>query len=64
MNKTRKREASQVLAVDIEELAAMLCCGHATARKIGEQAQARVTIGRRNLYFIDKIRTYLESRAE
>lgn len=64
MNKTRKRETSQVLAVDIENLAAMLSCGHATARKIGEQAQARVTIGRRNLYFVDKVRAYLESLAE
>ena len=64
MNKTRKRETLQVLTVDIEKLAAMLCCGRATARKIGEQAQARVTIGRRNLYFIDKVRAYLESLAE
>ena len=47
MNKTGNRQTEHPLAVDIEHLSAMLSCGHATARKIGEQAGAKVVIGRR-----------------
>ena len=46
MNKTKAREAEKQITVDIEKLAAMLSCGHATARKIGEDAGARIEIGR------------------
>lgn len=64
MNKTRTTNNEVPLTVDIEKLSAMLSCGHATARKIGEQAQARIVIGRRVLYSVDRIRRYLESLAE
>lgn len=47
MNKTKKRQIEQPLTVDIETLAAMLSCGYAIARKIGEEAKAKITIGRR-----------------
>lgn len=43
----------------------MLSCGHVTAIKIGEQAKARITIGRRVLYSVEKIKkylTYMETR--
>ena len=53
-----------MLTVDIEGLAAMLCCGQATARKIAEDAGARITIGRRVLYSVSKIEKYLEAIAE
>lgn len=33
-------------------------CGRATARKIGEQAEARICIGRRVLYSVDKVKQY------
>ena len=59
MNKTKERESIEVLAVDIDKLAAMLSCGHATARKIGEQAEAKINIGRRVLYSVDKVKKYL-----
>lgn len=49
MNKTKERKTSQPITVDIEGLSAMLSCGHATARKIGEQAEAKIVIGRRVL---------------
>lgn len=42
MRQTKERESSCRLAVDIEGLAAMLSCGHMTARKIGEDAGAVV----------------------
>lgn len=41
MNKTKIRATEQPIAVDIEGLSAMLSCGRATARKIGEQAGAK-----------------------
>ena len=47
------------IAVDIEGLSAMLSCGRATARKIGEQAGAKIVIGRRVLYSIEKVKKYL-----
>ena len=56
MNKTLKREDNHKITVDIERLAAMLSCGRATARKIGEQAEARICIGRRVLYSVDKVK--------
>ena len=37
----------------------MLSCGRATARKIGEQAGAKIVIGRRVLYSIEKVKKYL-----
>lgn len=64
MNKTKIRQTRQTLTVDIENLSAMLSCGHATAKKIGEQAGARIIIGRRVLYSVDKVRHYLDCMAE
>ena len=61
MKATCRRTSNQVLTVNIEELAGMLSCGLATARKIGEDAQARVTVGRRVLYSVSKIQKYLDS---
>lgn len=59
MNKTKIRATEQPIAVDIEGLSAMLSCGRATARKIGEQAGAKIVIGRRVLYSIEKVKNYL-----
>ena len=58
MNKTAQRKSDQQITVDIEKLAGMLSCGRATARKIGEQAGARITIGRRVLYSVDAVKKY------
>lgn len=64
MLQTKQREANRKLAVDIEGLAAMLSCGQATARKIGEDAGARILIGRRVLYSVNKVEQYLNLMAE
>ena len=66
MNKTKKYNLSQMnfITVDIEQLSAMLCCGQATARRIGELAQARVQIGRRVLYSVDKVKQYINAMSE
>ena len=64
MNKMIDRETESVLAVDIDKLSAMLSCGHATARKIGEQAEARIIVGRRVLYSVEKVQKYIQLLAE
>lgn len=64
MNKTFNRNDPDVIVVDIEKLSAILSCGCATARKIGEQAEARIFIGRRVLYSVNKVQKYLDSIAE
>ena len=64
MNKTFNRNDPDVIAVDIEKLSAILSCGCATARKIGEQAEARIFIGRRVLYSVNKVQKYLDSISE
>ena len=64
MNKTKVSVSEYLIAVDVEQLSAMLSCGHATARKIAEQAHAKITIGRRVLYSVEKVQNYLDSLAE
>lgn len=64
MNKTKKRTSDKPLTVDIEKLSAMLSCGHATAKKIGEQAHAKIVIGRRVLYSVEKIEKYIQDYEE
>ena len=59
MNKTKERPTSQPITVNIDKLSAMSSCGHATARKIGEQAGAKIVIGRRVLYSVEKVKNYL-----
>ena len=41
----------------------MLSCGQATARRIGADAKARIEIGRRVLYSVNKIEKYIETMA-
>ena len=59
MNKTKERPTSPPITVNIDNLSAMLSCGHATERKIGEQAGAKIVIGRRVLYSVEKVKNYL-----
>ena len=64
MNKTLVRESDEKITVDIDSLSAMLSCGHATARKIGEQAEARICIGKRVLYSVDRVKMYIRDISE
>lgn len=64
MYKTKIRATEQPITVNIERLAAMLSCGRATARKIGEQAGAKIVIGRRVLYSVEKVKKYLSCLEE
>ena len=60
MRKTTEYKAENRLTVDIEGLMAMLYCGEVTAKKIADYAEARVIVGRRVLYNVDKIKKYLD----
>jgi hypothetical protein len=42
----------------------MLSCGADTAKKIADLAEARIIIGRRVLYNVNKIQKYLDAIAE
>ena len=64
LKRTAERETKHKITVDIEGLAAMLSCGTSTAKKIAEMAEARIVIGRRVLYSVDKIKAYLEIMTE
>lgn len=64
MNKTTKTENASFLGkalVTTPELQGMLSCGRVTALQIGQNAGARVSIGRRVLWNTRKINSYLDA---
>lgn len=63
MQRTLKRDSEKVLTTDANGLAGMLKCGRATASKIGNEAGARIQIGRRVLYKVSKVEEYLNALA-
>ena len=63
MRKTTEYNTENRLTVDIEDLMAMLSCGAVTARKIADYAEAKIIVGRRVLYNVDKIEKYLDAMA-
>lgn len=48
------------LTVTTEELQVLLGCGRKSAVDIGELAEARIQLGRRVLWNVEKIKTYLD----
>lgn len=67
MNKTEKRYQTLPFgksSIDTGELQAMLSCGRSTAVQIGNNANARIQIGRRVLWNVKKINQYLDSISE
>ena len=66
MRKTSNLNANKNLneTVSTESLMALLDSGRSSAVKIGEAAGAKITIGRRVLWSLPKIRRYLESICE
>lgn len=58
MRAIEKRDTERKIAVSLPELATMLGCGRYTASKIGEDAHARIYIGKRVLYSVEKIEEY------
>lgn len=66
MRATKRQDLplSSMVAVSADTLAGMLDCGRATAVKIGADAGARIQVGKRVLYSVEKVRCYLDSLAE
>lgn len=51
-------------SVDTKELQEMLSCGRVTAVQIGNNAGAKIQIGRRVLWNVRKVNAYLDSISE
>ena len=65
MRKTKHRESPyNALCVTLQELAGMLGCGLSTARNVGQEAGAKVCIGRRRLYYVPKVEAYINRLTE
>ena len=47
------------LAVTTDELQALLGCGRKSAVDVGELAEARIQLGKRVLWNVQKVQTYL-----
>lgn len=61
MVKRTKRETTlERIAVDTDELAALLSCGTSSARKVGEAAGAKIKLGGRVLWNLRKIREHID----
>ena len=52
------------MSVDTKELQSMLTCGRDTAVKIGMKAHARIQIGKRVLWNVQKVQEYLNNISE
>ena len=57
---TKKTQDKDRVLVDITDLTRLLSCGTKSAKKIAEEAGAVVSVGRRKLYAINKIKRHLE----
>ena len=64
MNKTNTKDNDIKLTTNTEGLLAMLGCGRTTAFKIGEEAHAKIKVGRRTLWSVEKIQNYLNNKTE
>ena len=62
--KARRAEEQNVRYMGTRELCTYLSVGQSTARKIGEKAGARVKLGRRVLFDMQAIDTYIEGMRE
>lgn len=63
MRNTNTIDTNNPIAVNIDALQAMLGCGKDTARQIGAAAGARVKIGKRVIYSVDKVNEYINANA-
>ena len=61
--KTKYTAEQDVIMINTEQLMKKLNCGYKTATIIGEEAKARIYIGRRVWYKVTLIEKYLEKIA-
>lgn len=63
MRKTKADNISDAIMVTTEQLMQKMNCGYQTAVTIGTKAKARIYIGRRVWYNVQKIEEYLKEIA-
>lgn len=63
MRKTKYNSEEDIIMLTTEQLMKKLNCGYKTATIIGEEAKARIYIGRRVWYKLTLIEKYLEKIA-
>ena len=63
MRKTKANNSTDAIMVTTEQLMDKMNCGYQTAVTIGAQAEARIYIGRRVWYNVEKIEKYLQKIA-
>lgn len=63
MIRTNRTEYNERILIDADALQTTLNCGKCTAEKIAAAAGAVVRVGKRKLYNVKKLETYLESIA-
>ncbi len=59
MRKTKANNISDAIMITTEQLMQKMNCGYQTAVTIGTEAEARIYIGRRVWYNVEKIEKYL-----
>lgn len=62
-SKNNEIKLCEKLALDTTDLMQVLSCGRSTAVEIGEAAGARIQIGKRVLWNVEIIQSYLDSIA-
>ena len=62
MNKRNENITPTKLYVGIDELKTMLSIGRNRALQVGEKANAKVKVGRRTLYNVEKVKEYMASK--
>lgn len=63
MSKAKDIPLCEKIAVTTEELAMLLSCGRDYAANIGSMAQARCNVGIKNLWYVDKVKQYMNDIA-
>lgn len=58
-NQSNTIPPDQKIAITTNELQAMLSCGRYSAVQIGDAAEARIQIGKRILWNVEKIKKYV-----
>lgn len=64
MRHIQRQSEIQPRYISIGDLRTLLSVGKTTAEKIGADSGAKVKIGKRSLYNIDKVMAYMESLEE
>ncbi len=61
MKQIQKSQAPKLL-VDKNELQDILSVGRDTALRVGEESGAKIKLGRRTLYRVEKLKEYLDNQ--